>query len=415
MKEKIDIPLEIINKYPPFLGNPELEAVFTHWVQSPEICPPLMPQELYNDCRAYYGFDTSNNDFSLAVEEERKRYQLSFDFIRKNIPFPPPVKPKFTFIDLFAGIGGFRLAMQKNGGKCLFSSEWDNHAKKTYKANFGEVPFGDIRDIDEKSIPDHDVLCAGFPCQPFSLAGVSARNAINLKHGFSCKTQGTLFFDIARIVAEKRPKMLLLENVKNLIRHDKGKTFKIIEHTIKELGYSFDYTLINASSLVPQRRIRCYMVCVRDEEASFEFPAINGNEIPLKTILEKTVDKQYTISDKLWAGHQRRTANNLARGTGFTAFCANIEKPSNTIVARYGKDGKECLVPQKNKNPRMLTPRECARLQGFPENFIIPVAKTAAYRQFGNSVAVPVVIKIGEKVLDTLEHIFSGTSKGVTL
>ncbi len=190
--------------------------------------------------------------------------------------------------------------------------------------------------------------------------------------------------------------------MKNLLRHDKGKTFEIIKHTIKELGYSFTHSLIDASSLVPQKRIRCYMVCLRDTEEKFNFPLIKGDAIPLKKVLEKNIDAKYTISDKLWAGHQRRTANNLARGAGFTAFCADLEKPSHTIVARYGKDGKECLIPQEGKNPRMLTPRECARLQGFPEKFIIPVAKTSAYKQFGNSVAVPVVTKIGAKIIDTL-------------
>ena len=407
MNIKLKIPSEITTRHPPFISDPNFEAILSHWVHSPEICPPLMSQELYDDCRHYYGFDNSPNNLPLSVQEEQNEYQLSFDFILKNIPFPTPEQPQFSFIDLFAGIGGFRLAMQKNGGKCVFSSEWDKHAKKTYMANFGEVPFGDIRDIDEKSIPDHDVLCAGFPCQPFSLAGVSARNSINTEHGFSCKTQGTLFFDIARIVAEKRPKIVLLENVKNLIRHDKGKTFKIIKHTMKELGYSFSHSLTDASSLVPQKRIRCYMVCLRDTEKKFDFPLIDGEAIPLKSILEKNVDEKFTISNKLWAGHQRRTKNNLARGTGFTAFCADIEKPSHTIVARYGKDGKECLIPQKGQNPRMLTPRECARLQGFPEKFIIPVAKTSAYKQFGNSVAVPVVSRIGEKIFKTLEQMNS--------
>ncbi len=211
MNIKLNIPSEITKKHPPFLNNPDFEASLSHWIHSPSTCPPLMPQELYNDCRHYYGFDNLKTNQPLSVQEDQNEYQLSFDFILKNIPFSAPEHPKFTFIDLFAGIGGFRLAMQENGGKCLFSSEWDKHAKKTYMANFGEVPFGDIRNIDEKTIPSHDVLCAGFPCQPFSLAGVSARNSINIEHGFSCKTQGTLFFDIARIVAEKRPKFSYLK------------------------------------------------------------------------------------------------------------------------------------------------------------------------------------------------------------
>ncbi len=313
-------------------------------------------------------------------------------------PFPPPSIQKFKFIDLFAGIGGFRLAMQSIGGVCQFSSEWDKFAQITYETNFGEVPEGDIRPISEKDIPEHDVLCGGFPCQPFSLAGVSARNALNTAHGFDCEIQGTLFFDIARIVAEKRPKIVFLENVKNLVNHDKGKTFSVIQKTMLKLGYSFNYQLINAECVVPQKRVRCYIVCLRDTSEKFEFPTFEGEPQPLKLILDKKVEAEYTISDRLWAGHQRRTITNLERGTGFTAFCVDINKPANTLVARYGKDGKECLIPQEGKNPRMLTPRECARLQGFPENFLIPVAKTAAYKQFGNSVALPVVKKIADKI-----------------
>lgn len=312
--------------------------------------------------------------------------------------FPPPKIEKFKFIDLFSGIGGFRLAMQSAGGVCQFSSEWDPHAKKTYETNFGEIPAGDITKISEKDIPDHDVLCGGFPCQPFSLAGISARNSLNTAHGFQCETQGTLFFDVERVIKEKRPAVVFLENVRNLVRHDQGRTFATIQKTIEALGYSFSYTLINAQSLVPQKRIRCYMVCLRDTEEKFVFPEIIGEPLKLKSILEKNVDEKFTISDKLWLGHQRRTTSNLARGTGFTAFCADIEKPANTLVARYGKDGKECLIPQEGKNPRKLTPRECARLQGFPEEFQIPVANTPAYKQFGNSVALPVIKLIALKI-----------------
>jgi DNA (cytosine-5)-methyltransferase 1 len=324
------------------------------------------------------------------------------------LPLPPFIQDKadstFTFIDLFAGIGGFRLAMQDIGGSCKFSSEWDSYAQQTYLANFGELPEGDITRIDENDIPSHDVLCAGFPCQPFSLAGVSARNSLDTAHGFACSTQGTLFFDVARIVQAKRPKIVFLENVRNIVNHDKGKTFSVIQQTMRELGYSFSYKIINAETKVPQKRVRCYMVCLRDTEEKFVFPEFEGEPLALRSILEKSVSDNFTISDKLWAGHQRRTANNLARGTGFTAFCADLDKPSNTIVARYGKDGKECLIPQKNKNPRMLTPRECARLQGFPEEFIIPVAKTAAYKQFGNSIALPVIKDIAKSIKGYLNN-----------
>ena len=329
--------------------------------------------------------------------------------IQWDIPFPPPENAKFKFIDLFAGIGGFRIALQKFGGECVFSSEIDNAAKVTYDLNFGEVPFGDIKaftsinitnEILNKLIPDHDVLAAGFPCQPFSLAGVSARNFLGKEHGFNDDNQGNLFFDIMRIVDVKRPKVLFLENVKNLKSHDGGKTFGTIKNIIEELDYSFSPEIINSQTLVPQRRERTYMVCfdTRIRNIKFKFPDFNGLPIPLKVILEPEVDESYTISEKLWLGHQNRSIRNRARGTGFTTKEADLDKPSNTIVARYYKDGKECLIPQEGKNPRKLTPLECARLQGYPDNFIYHKSRSAAYKQFGNSVSVPVIEKIFEDI-----------------
>ncbi len=334
-----------------------------------------------------------------------------FSNLQPPVPFPPPEKPKFTFIDLFAGVGGFRLAMQGIGGKCVFSSEWDTSAQSTYVANYGEQPYGDIRSpLTKNCIPQHfDVLCAGFPCQPFSLAGVSARNAAHRAHGFKDETQGTLFFDVLQIIRQRRPLVVFLENVKNLVNHDTGRTFDVIRRSIEREGYSFAYKLIDASPLVPQKRVRCYMVCIRGG-AKFVFPEIKGSPLPLKSILERNVPDSFTISDNLWAGHQRRTKNNLARGAGFTAFTANLDEPSHTLVARYYKDGKECLIPQNGRNPRMLTPRECARLQGFPENFILPVSRSVAYKQMGNSVAVPVLCRIAE-CID--EQILNGVKDGI--
>lgn len=327
--------------------------------------------------------------------------ELFFRAVFDSLKLKPVEQPSFKFIDLFAGIGGVRLGFQSAGGACVFSSEYDRAAQKTYKENHGELPFGDITMIDEKNIPDHDVLLAGFPCQPFSHAGVSARNAVGKKHGFLCDTQGTLFFDVMRIVDEKKPKVVFLENVRNLERHDSGNTFKTIKETIENSGYSFSYKVIDSSSLVPQRRVRCYMVAIRnDVDMKFEFPSFEGEPLPLRSILDDVVDDIYTISDKLWEGHINRTKRNVERGTGFTAYTANLDKPSNTIVARYGKDGKECLIPQKNKNPRMLTQRECARLQGFPEEFIVPKTRTPAYKQFGNSVVVPVISVLAKKIKD---------------
>jgi DNA (cytosine-5)-methyltransferase 1 len=333
--------------------------------------------------------------------------------LRKEQIFSPINKPKFSYIDLFAGIGGFRLALQSVGGVSVFSSEWDKGAQKTYLRNYGELPFGDITSLTAECVSDraldlmipyHDILAAGFPCQPFSHAGVSARTSVGKEHGFKCKTQGTLFFDVMRIAEIKRPKVLFLENVRNIERHDEGYTFEVIRESVEELGYDFKYKIINSSSLVPQRRVRCYMVCFRkDLKVNFIFPDFNGEPLPLKSILEDDVSEVFTISDKLWAGHINRTKRNVERGSGFTAYTADLNKPSNTIVARYGKDGKECLVPQDGKNPRMLTQRECARLQGFPEEFEAPDARTPAYKQFGNSVAVPVVELISKEIFKELK------------
>ena len=318
------------------------------------------------------------------------------------------MKNGFNFIDLFAGIGGFRLALEELGGKCVFSSEIDLKAQETYELNFNEKPFGDIREITsqvnslqkiDELVPDHNFLAAGFPCQPFSLAGVSSRNSLGKAHGLMDKTKGTLFFDICRIVAAKRPEVLFLENVRNIVSHDKGKTFKVIMESLDYLGYSAFYKIVNAQTRVPQKRVRCFIVAFRDEINSFEFPSFDGDPIPLRSILEENVDDLYTLSDRGWAGHQRRTKRNLERGTGFTAFPAKLDKPANTLVARYYKDGKECLVPQEGKNPRMLTPRECARLQGFPEHFKIHPTRSAAYKQFGNSVPVPIIKEIASEIL----------------
>jgi len=322
------------------------------------------------------------------------------------------ISPKFRFIDLFAGIGGFHIALEKLGGSCEFASEIDDRARTVYYENFGMMPFGDIRQITgpdkndkmiDLMIPDHNILAGGFPCQPFSLAGVSARNSLGRDHGLMDKTKGTLFFDICRIAIIKKSDVLFLENVKNLKSHDGGRTFEIIKSTIEnELGYKFYSTVLNSESLTAQRRKRLFIVAFKDKSRSFSFPEIDGDALPLKSILEKNVDESFTISDRAWAGHKRRTASNKLKGNGFSAFEADLEKPSNTIVARYYKDGKECLVPQHGKNPRMLTPRECARLQGFPEDYILHKSKSAAYKQFGNAVTVPVVERIAENILVSL-------------
>lgn len=348
---------------------------------------------------------TELHDGLQLVEEPEFQHYLP---IKWDIPFPPPENPTFKFIDLFAGIGGIRLAYQNQGGKCVFTSEWDSFAKKTYEANFGEVPFGDITQIDEKNIPDHDVLLGGFPCQPFSIAGVSKKNSLGRAHGFLDKTQGTLFFDIARILKKKRPKAFMLENVKNLVSHDKGNTFKIILGTLEELGYSVHHKVLDGKYFVPQHRERIIIIGFRKDifngEESFSFPEFGEANHKFKTILEKKVDEKYTLSDKLWNYLQEHAKKHKAKGNGFGYGLTDLNGISRTISARYYKDGSEILIPQKGKNPRRLTPRECARLQGFPDKFIIPVSNNQAYKQFGNSVVSPLIEAVAQEVVNTLKQ-----------
>lgn len=320
-----------------------------------------------------------------------------------EIPFKntPEDEAKFRFIDLFAGIGGIRIPFQELGGRCVFTSEWDKFAQKSYRLNFGEVPEGDITKINAPDIPDFDILLAGFPCQPFSQAG--------LKKGFS-DTRGTLFFDIERILEAKRPKAFLLENVKQLRGHDKGRTLKVILEHLDRLNYYVKYEILRAADFgVPQNRERIYIVGFNkdyfdiDDSYDFSFPEPPKVKTRLGDILEINVDEKYTISDKLWQGHLRRKKEHEEKGNGFGYSLFNSDSEyTSTISARYYKDGSEILIEQKDKNPRKLTPRECARLQGFPEEFVIPVSDTQAYKQFGNSVAVPVVRAVAKEIINAM-------------
>lgn len=326
---------------------------------------------------------------------------------------------KFTFIDLFAGIGGLRRGFESINGKCIFTSEWDKYAQLTYKANFNGDDHdvaGDITQIPVEKIPPHDVLLAGFPCQPFSIAGVSKKNSLMRAHGFKCEAQGTLFFDVARILEYHRPKAFLLENVKNLISHDKGRTFSVIYRTLtKELGYNVHYKIVDAQHWVPQHRERIFIVGFKDENSfSFEdFKLPDKSSAPrLGSILHPEdgsekfdepftagkngkISDKYTISSHLWKYLQEYAEKHRKKGNGFGFGLVNPESVSRTLSARYYKDGSEILVEQKGKNPRRLTPRECARLMGFEKpgknDFIIPVSDTQAYKQFGNAVVVPAV------------------------
>lgn len=323
----------------------------------------------------------------------------------------------FTFIDLFAGIGGIRRGFESVGGECVFTSEWDKYSQKTYTSNYQDKHpvVGDITQIDTSLIPDHDVLLAGFPCQPFSLAGVSKKNSLGRAHGFECNTQGTLFFDVERIIAAKQPKAFLLENVKNLTSHDKGKTFKVIVETLEEkLGYNIFYKVIDANGFVPQHRQRIFIAGFKkDVQFSWdEFVHPGKGTKKMKDILhpedgsekeefpftegkKASVAKNFTISDKLWNYLQEYKKKHEAKGNGFGYGLVTGEDTSRTMSARYHKDGAEILVSQgRRKNPRRLTPRECARLMGYPDTQKIPVSNTQAYRQFGNSVVVPVISEI---------------------
>jgi DNA (cytosine-5)-methyltransferase 1 len=322
---------------------------------------------------------------------------------RWDIPFPFPDKPKFKFIDLFAGIGGIRLAYQQLGGKCVFTSEWNNYAKKTYEGNFGKIPFGDITLFSESEIPDHDILLAGFPCQPFSIAGVSKKNALGRAHGFLDETQGTLFFDVARIIKHRHPRAFMLENVKNLLSHDHGNTFRVISNTLDELGYSLHAKVLDSKHFVPQHRERIIIVgfdkTIFKGNEEFEFPKLPESSKKIRDILENNVDSRYTLTDKLWEYLQKYANKHKEKGNGFGFGLVDLSGISRTISARYYKDGSEILIPQEGKNPRRLTPRECARLQGFPDEFLIPVSDMQAYKQFGNSVTVPLIHAVGENLV----------------
>ena len=316
----------------------------------------------------------------------------------------------FTFIDLFAGIGGMRLAFQSANGTCVYSSEWNKFSQQTYAANFGETPEGDITKVDADSIPDHDILVAGFPCQPFSIAGVSKKQSLGRATGFEDKTQGTLFFDVCRILNAKRPKAFMLENVKNLCSHDHGRTFQIILESLDELDYQVFYKILDGQNYVPQHRERILIIGFDrkryERDINFEFSITPVSPKPvLKDILEPVVDDKYTLTDHLWEYLQSYAEKHKASGNGFGYGLASKDGITRTLSARYYKDGAEILIPQEGKAPRRLTPRECARLQGFPDSFIIPVSDTQAYRQFGNSVVVPLMADVANLIVNKLDEL----------
>lgn len=393
-----------------------------------------------------------------------------YDSLYKLLPSRPTHydNPKFTFIDLFAGIGGLRKGFDAIGGKCVFTSEWNPFAQKTYKANYWCDPEehvfnGDIRSITlsnredipedvayrhiEDKVPDHDVLLAGFPCQPFSIAGVSKKNALGRAHGFECKTQGTLFFDVARIIRAKRPAAFLLENVKNLRSHDKGRTFQVIMETLDELGYAIadadaprgqDPKIIDARHFLPQHRERIVLVGFRKDlglHHGFTLKDLDQHKprevISLGQLLEKNPDPGYILTPKLWEYLFNYAEKHRRKGNGFGFGLVDENSVTRTLSARYYKDGSEILVDRgwnfalpfdhpfnRERVPRRLTPRECARLMGFDlpgkDSFKIPVSDTQAYKQFGNSVVVPVFTSVAQLMAPRLARI-QAAEGGVSL
>jgi len=348
---------------------------------------------------------------------------------KETVPYPAPHQPKFTFIDLFSGVGGIRIALQELGGKCLFSSEWDKYAKETYCRNFGELPHGDIKQFTDSSkvtdkeldrlIPDHDILTAGFPCQPFSLAGVSKKNSLGRAHGFADPTQGTLFFDIKRILRVKRPKAFLLENVKNLLTHDEKQTFGVIKKALKdELGYVVKTSdiVVDGKEWVPQHRERIFIVgynprkiTVQEEDIIIpKKPKAGYQYKELRDIIRNTVDDKYTLGPGTWDTLKRHKEHHKKSGNGFGYGI--LKRPivkgtvTRTMSARYHKDGAEILVAQRGKRPRKLSIDEAMELMGFnPRKFIFPVSLTQAYRQLGNSVIIPAVKETAREIVKIIK------------
>lgn len=390
------------------------------------------PQQMLSELRKFYTFEEIGT-YLGRNERTVKRWEsgssplpsIAIPGIRDMLAGRPDSQQadhRFRFIDLFAGIGGMRLGFESVGGCCVFTSEWDSYAQKTYRANFSvEHPIaGDITQYPSENVPDHEVLLAGFPCQPFSIAGVSKKNSLGRSHGFDCDTQGTLFFDIERIIAAKRPQAFLLENVKNLQGHDKGNTFAVIRKTLEEkLGYQCHYRVIDAKGFVPQHRERIFIVGFA-QPTDFDFDKLNlpdpqrmtmqdvlhpqdgsePTEPPFTMGAKARVNPKYILSDKLWAYLQSYAEKHRKAGNGFGYGLVDKKSIARTLSARYYKDGSEILVSRGRGNPRRLTPRECAQLMGYIHNdgapFQIPVSDTRAYRQFGNGVCVPVVREVAK-------------------
>ena len=369
------------------------------------------------DDAVYDAISKYNDDTKISMQDAVSTALMQF--LTRELREAVPVDAGFTFIDLFAGIGGMRIAYEKAGGHCVYSNEWNKYSQQTYFANFGEQPDGDITKVDAETIPDHDILVAGFPCQPFSIAGVSKKQSLGRATGFEDKTQGTLFFDICRILKAKRPKAFMLENVKNLKSHDRGRTFKVITEALEELDYEIFHAVLDGQNYVPQHRERILIVGFdrkrygRDLGFRFNITPVEPKPV-MRDILEENVEDKYTLTDKLWAYLQNYAAKHRAAGNGFGYGIADPDGVARTLSARYYKDGSEILIEQEGKNPRRLTPRECARLQGFPDDFVIPVSDTQAYKQFGNSVVVPLMTNVAQLVAAKMKELDAEAASGKT-
>jgi len=386
-----------------------------------------IPSEVQDWIRTDRPPGQSQNDFLVSILNNAYTSGISFDlFTEAKTPRTIFSKVPFTFIDLFAGIGGFRIGMTAAGGRSVFSSEWDKYSCKTYSEWFNDpdIYTGDIRDVDISSIPDHDVLCAGFPCQPFSIAGVSKKNSLGRTHGFQDAQQGNLFFSIMDIVDIKRPPVLLLENVKNLKSHDKGNTWKVIEKNLIDRDYSVFHKIIDARNWVPQHRERIFIVCFdkqifgNEYNIDFSFPEVEGEHRLDEILSTKAPDKKYMLSDKLWKYLQDYAKKHKAKGNGFGFGLFDENGVARTLSARYYKDGSEILIKQKGwRNPRRLTPQEAANLMGFDDSYAdlwnfedgFPqvVSDTQAYKQFGNAVVPKVVEAISHNIVHAMgSHVF---------
>lgn len=369
------------------------------------------------DDAVFDALSTYTDKYHISVQDSVSNAVMQF--LTREMRKDVPATAEFTFIDLFAGIGGMRIAYERAGGHCVYSNEWNKYSQQTYFANFGEQPDGDITKVNADDIPEHDILVAGFPCQPFSIAGVSKKQSLGRATGFEDKTQGTLFFDVCRILKAKRPKAFMLENVKNLKSHDRGRTFKVITESLEELNYEIFHAILDGQGFVPQHRERILIIGFDRERygnnVKFSFDITPADPKPvMRDILENGVDERYTLSDKLWVYLQNYAAKHKAAGNGFGYGIADPDGISRTLSARYYKDGSEILIAQKGKNPRRLTPRECARLQGFPDDFKIPVSDTQAYKQFGNSVVVPLMTNVAHLVVNKMQMMDAAANSGST-